>query len=160
MSIDRLETALSRNRSKLVRVYKGDPPDPPELGLSGRSSRPTSPKYPRLRSIDSIAGLCSLCATSIETRYARVRVGRISIFTRPKTNPDEEALCCVHPVMEVIRIKLAESERRRFGKSESISGKSGCVGHCDFTELLICRLCTIDIRSEMSCLEHLQAYNL
>jgi hypothetical protein len=86
-SDSRSETALSRNRSKLVRVYRGDPPDRPELGLSGRSSRPTSPKYPRLRSIDPTAGLRSLCATSIETRYARVRVGWISIFTRPKTNP-------------------------------------------------------------------------
>src|ERR1700689_902679 len=29
----------------------------------------------------------SLCATSLETRNDRVRVVRVSIFTRPKTNP-------------------------------------------------------------------------
>jgi hypothetical protein len=47
----------------------------------------------------------------------------------PELVLNEETLHCMHPVVEIVRIKLTESERRRFGKSESMSGKCVCAGH-------------------------------
>jgi hypothetical protein len=51
----------------------------------------------------------------------------------PELVLNEETLRSMHPVMEIIRIELSESERRRFGKSES---ERGCVGHNDFENFL------------------------
>jgi hypothetical protein len=57
------------------------------MDISRRSDRPNSPKHRGLGPIDPTAGRCSLCMTSLETRNAQVRVMRVSIFTRSKTNP-------------------------------------------------------------------------
>jgi hypothetical protein len=66
-------------------------------------------------------------------RYRRLdlasRIGSFSHGDIPKFVLNEEVLRPMEPVMEIVRIELAESERRGFGKSES--GKRGCVGQCD-----------------------------
>jgi hypothetical protein len=85
------ETALSRKRTKQVRVSGGDHPDRLEWIFLVRLDRPTILKCSRLCPIDPAAGLHSLCTTSIETCYPRVRTERILIFSRPKTNPDSGA---------------------------------------------------------------------
>src|SRR5271154_5411916 len=52
-------------------------------------------------------------------------VDQVSGNDIPELVLNEETLSGVHPVMEIVRIKLAERKRRRFGKSEC--GKRGCV---------------------------------
>jgi len=60
-------------------------------------------------------------------------VDQISGNDIPELVLNEETLSGMHPVVEIVRIELSESERRRFGKSES---ERGCVGHNDFENFL------------------------
>jgi hypothetical protein len=60
------------------------------------------------------------------------RVDRFSGNDIPELVLNEEALSGMHPVVEIVRIKLTERERRRFGKGEGVSEKRGCVGHSGF----------------------------
>src|SRR5881394_2303225 len=53
-------------------------------------------------------------------------VEQISGNDIPELVLNEETLSGMHPVVEIVRIELSESERRRFGKSEC-----GFVGHND-----------------------------
>jgi hypothetical protein len=63
------------------------------------------------------------------------RVHRFSGNDIPELILNEKTLRGMHPVVEIVRIELAKSERRRFRKSES--GKRGCFGHCDFGRVLV-----------------------